>query len=84
MEEKLKSMRETLDFAKEKAVSSGKSVLEHYNDEVQRMETKYEEARYQLKLLRNSSDSAWEDLRKGFERAYNELKEALSKAKGNF
>lgn len=84
MEEQLKKIREQLDVAKEKAVSSGKTLLEYSKGEVGKLEAKYEEARYQLTLLRNSSDSAWVDLRQGFENAYRELKEALNKAKEKF
>lgn len=84
MEEQLQLMREKLDAAKEKAVVSGKNIREYYKEEVEKMEEKYEEFRYKLTLLRNSSGPAWTELRQGFENAFQEFKEAFNKAKEKF
>ena len=88
MEEKLKAVREKLDAAKAQAEVKGKDTLERSKEGLKNglemLEAKYEQARYQLTLLSNSSGSAWTELRQGFENAYRELKDALSKAKDKF
>ena len=84
MEEQLKHIRERLDAAKGKAEHKGQNALEHYEEGLEKLESKYDLARYKLTLLRKSSGDAWKDLRHGFESAYHDLKDALGKAKGKF
>lgn len=84
MEEQLKHIRERLDAAKGTAEIRGNTALEHYEEGLEKLEAKYDLARYKLTLLRKGSGSAWKDLRLGFENAYHDLKEALGKAKGKF
>ncbi|MBF0482875.1 MAG: hypothetical protein HQK81_04515 [Desulfovibrionaceae bacterium] len=84
MEEGLKRVKEKLDAAKESAAAKGKTILEQGGERLKKLEAKYEETRYKLTLLRNGGDSAWTELKLGFENAYAELKDALGKAKDKF
>lgn len=83
-EEQLKLLRERLDSAKTKAEAKGSVYLRHFEEDLVRIESKYDLARYKLKLLRSGSGGAFHELRDGFEKAYHDLKEALGKALDKF
>ncbi|HUL96714.1 MAG TPA: hypothetical protein VLT89_11920 [Usitatibacter sp.] len=43
-----------------------------------------EEAMYQLKLLQGASAGAWQDMAKGAEKALEQMKDAMAKARTHF
>ena len=84
MEERLKAMKTKIDDAKTKAATRGRDFFERYEKDLAKLESKYDLARYKLTLLRKGGQSAWIEMKGGFERAYHDLKEALSKASNKF
>jgi hypothetical protein len=84
MDEKLKLLKEKIDTSKAKAEARGQEYINKYEKDLEKLESKYDLARYKLKLLRTGGKSAWGDLREGFEKAYNDLKDAVNKAKDKF
>ncbi|GFK92415.1 hypothetical protein NNJEOMEG_00240 [Fundidesulfovibrio magnetotacticus] len=84
MEEQLERLREKIDKVKTKAEARGEGSIGKFEEKLSRLESKYDLARYKLTLLRKGGGSAWGELKEGFENAFHELKDALSKAKGKF
>ncbi len=88
MEEKLHKVKETIDSikckAKTKAETKGNSFLGNYEEDLAKLESKYDHARYKLTLLRKGGASAWHELKEGVDKAYHDLKDALAKAKEKF
>ncbi|WP_243310290.1 hypothetical protein [Fundidesulfovibrio agrisoli] len=81
MEEKLSHLKDRIESTKAKAETKGQDFIKNYEQDLSKLESKYDLARYKLSLLRSGSASAWGELRDGFEKAYHDLKDALSKAK---
>jgi hypothetical protein len=84
MDEQLKHVKSRIDDAKAKAEARGQDFLQHYEQDLARLESKYDLTRYKLSLLRKGGQSAWVELREGCERAFHDLKEALSRALDKF
>lgn len=84
MEEQLKHFKEKIDATKTKAEARGQDYISHYEQDLTKLESKYELARYKLSLLSKGSKSALSELKDGFEKAFQDLKEALGKAKDKF
>lgn len=84
MEEKLKHLKEKIDSSKAKAEARGQDYISKYEKDLEKLESKYDLARYKLKLLRTGGKSAWGELKEGFEKAYHDLKDAMGKAKDKF
>jgi archaellum component FlaC len=84
MEEQLKHFKEKIDATKAKAETKGQEFIQGYEKDLEKLESKYELARYKLTLLRKGGKSAWEELRTGFEHAFHDLKDAVTKAKEKF
>ena len=84
MEEQLKHFRERIDATKAKAEARGQDYFKHYEQDLAKLESQYDLARYKLSLLRKGGKSALNELRDGFEKAFLDLKEALGKAKDKF
>jgi ribosomal protein S21 len=84
MDDQLKHLKERIEKSKSMAENRGGEFFEKYEEDLTKLESKYDLARYKLSLLRTSSASAWHELRDGFEKALNELKAALTKAKDKF
>jgi len=84
MEEQLKAMKAKLDDAKTTAETKGRDFFARYEKDLAKLESKYDLARYKLTLLRKGGQSAWGEVKSGFERAYHDLREALNKASNKF
>lgn len=84
MEEQLSQWREKVDQAEQQAQDKGPEFAEKLRPEFEAVTQRYEEARYKLTLLRMSGQEAWEELRNGFERAFDEFKASLDKALSRF
>jgi len=84
MDEQLRKIKASIDGAKAKAEAKGQDFIQHYEQDLTKLESKYDLARYKLSLLRKGSQSAWTEMREGFERAYHDLKEAMGKALDKF
>ena len=74
-EEQLKHLRERLDSAKTKAEAKGDTFLRHFEEDLARIESKYDLARYKLKLLRSGSG-------RGLPRTQGRLREGLPRREG--
>lgn len=84
MEEQLKGLKVKIDATKAKAEARGQEFIGKYEHELERLESKYDLARYKLSLLRKGGKDALHELRDGFEKAVHDLKDALGKAKERF
>jgi DNA-binding protein HU-beta len=84
MEEQLSHLKAKIDNTKAKAESKGQAFLNKYENDLTKLESKYDLARYKLSLLRKGSQSAWHELKDGIENAMHDLKDALGKAKDKF
>lgn len=84
MDEQLKHFKEKIDATKAKAENRGQEFIKGYEQDLEKLESKYELARYKLTLLRKGGKSAWSELKSGFENAFHDLKEAVGKAKEKF
>ena len=84
MEEQLKAIKAGIDGAKTKAEARGREFFDRYEKDLTKLECKYDLARYKLTLLRKGGQSAWSEMKAGFERAFHDLKEALGKASKKF
>jgi len=84
MEDQLKALKTGIDGAKAKAEARGQEFVERYEKDLAKLESKYDLARYKLTLLRKGGRSALGEMKAGFERAYRDLREALSKASNKF
>lgn len=80
MEAQLKEWKQRIEAEEEKAQSKGGEYLERVRPELDALRAKYEEARYKLKLLRMGGGDAWDELRAGFDSAYEDMKSAVGKA----
>jgi hypothetical protein len=84
MEEQLGHFKTKIDKTKAKAESRGQDFINKYENELTKLESKYDLARYKLSLLRKGGQSAWHELKDGLEKAMHELKDAMGKAKDKF
>jgi hypothetical protein len=84
MDEQLKHVKSRIDGAKARAEARGQDFLKNYEQDLAKLESKYDLARYKLSLLRKGGQSAWIELREGCERAYHDLKEAMGRAMDKF
>ncbi|MFP5221927.1 MAG: hypothetical protein ACLGSA_06510 [Acidobacteriota bacterium] len=84
MEEQLKQFKGKIDATKAKAEARGQEFIKGYEHDLEKLESKYDLARYKLSLLRKGGKSAWQELKVGFEHAFHDLKEAVGKAKEKF
>jgi uncharacterized coiled-coil DUF342 family protein len=57
---------------------------QEYEQQIHRFATKRDEILSQLNKVRDSSDEAWEDLRKGIDQAWTQLKDAFHQARSHF
>lgn len=80
----LSYIKERIDALRTAAQKKGPEVLDHYTGELERLLEKYETARYKLTLLRKGGGDALSELREGFESAFSDLKNAVTRAKDKF
>jgi len=84
MEEQLRHLREKIDAAKARAENRGQESISKFEEKLGKLESKYDLARYKLSLLRKGSQSAWGELKEGFDNAFHDLLDAVNKAKDKF
>lgn len=84
MEAQLKQWQEKIKQSAVKAEERGPAFLEQYAHDLEDLSVKYDEVRYKLTLLRGSSGKAWEELRVGLVKAFDEMKHAVNKAMERF
>ncbi|WP_027186222.1 hypothetical protein [Desulfovibrio inopinatus] len=80
MEEKLKDWKQKIDGAKQSVSQKEGDYLEKYAGDLERLTEKYDAARYSLTLLQKASGGAWGELKEGFDKAYDDMKKAVTKA----
>lgn len=55
-----------------------------YSEELNSLKEKYENASRKLKDLKTTSGGAWDNVRSGFENAFNEVKRSFENARSRF
>lgn len=84
IEGQLKEWGERLDELKGKAEKASTELKADYDKEIKELSAKSKELQKQLKEFIATSDDAWKILRKGMEKAADDLKTAFAKAKKKF
>ena len=84
MEARLDELSAEIDKIKAKADQAGAAAQLKYQEQVDHLRTKQNEAREKLGELNSAADDAWEDLKIGMERAWDSLGEAVSSARARF
>lgn len=80
MENQLREWQETVEAKKAEAEKKGHDFWERVAPDFDSLASKYEEAKYKLKLLRMSGADAWDEVRGGFEKAFDEFKRGVDNA----
>jgi hypothetical protein len=55
-----------------------------YDKQLAALNSRRDEALYQLKLMQNASTDAWQDMMRGTEEAWKNMSEAFNKARSHF
>jgi len=84
MEQQLDEWQKKVEEAKTQAQDKGPEFAERLKPDFDAVAARYEDARYKLKLLRMSGQDAWDEMRTGFEKAFDDLKSSLNKALSKF
>lgn len=84
MDEQLRNLKAKIDATKSKAEARGQEFIGKYEQDLERLESKYDLARYKLSLLRKGGKDALNELREGVEKAFHDLKDAVGRAKDRF
>lgn len=84
LQARLDEVRTAMEQWGKRAEGLGAGAREYYRAHMDRLRSAYEEARYKLTLLQGSGGSAWGELRRGFDSAFKELRDAFRRAKKNF
>jgi len=66
------------------ARSAQADIKESYEEQLKILGERREEARYNLRLLRGASASAWSDLQSGTDEAWTKMREAVDRARAHF
>lgn len=67
-----------------KAHEAQSSMKAEYDKQLKLLNSRRDEAMYQLKLLQGASTDAWQDMMKGADQAVRNMHEAFSKARSHF
>jgi len=67
-----------------KAQEAQSGMKAEYEKQLNLLNSRRDEAMYQMKLLQGASAGAWEDMMKGADQAWKNMHEAFSKAKSHF
>jgi len=67
-----------------KAQTAQAGMKAEYEKQLNSLNSRRDEAMYQLKLLQGASAGAWEDMMKGADQAWKNMHEAVSKARSHF
>ena len=68
----------------EKARNAQADMKTEYEKQLAALQTRREEAMYQMKLLQGASTEAWKDMMTGADAAWKQMQEAFVKARGHF
>lgn len=74
LEAQLAQWKADIDVLKAKAKRAEIGALVHYDNGLDTLQKKHDEARYQLRNLRIASDDAWEGVKVGTEKIWGEFK----------
>jgi hypothetical protein len=66
---------------KKKAKTASEDLTEEYQNQIGALKKQRDEAFVKLEEMRNTTDSAWEDVKKGGEDTWNAISHAFSSAK---
>ena len=67
-----------------KAQGAQSTMKAEYEKQLNALNSRRDEAKYQLKLLQGASAGAWEDMMKGADQAWKNMHEAFNKARSHF
>ncbi len=67
-----------------KAQTAQTGMKAEYEKQLNSLNSRRDEAMYQLKLLQGASAGAWEDMMKGADQAWKNMHEAFNKARSHF
>lgn len=81
MKSKLDDLNSEISKLEAKARDKKASFKEDYDEEIKVLKGKREEAGEKLDELRSASDSAWEEVKRGLENAWNSVTNSVSSAK---
>lgn len=67
-----------------KAQEAQSHMKAEYEKQLAAVNSRRDEALYQMKLLQNASADAWQDMMRGTEQAWKNMSEAFTKARSHF
>jgi lipid II:glycine glycyltransferase (peptidoglycan interpeptide bridge formation enzyme) len=67
-----------------KAMAAQSTMKAEYEKQLAAVNSRRDEALYQMKLLQNASHDAWQDMMRGTDEAWKNMHEAFSKARSHF
>jgi lipid II:glycine glycyltransferase (peptidoglycan interpeptide bridge formation enzyme) len=67
-----------------KAQAAQSSMKAEYDKQLNMLNSRRDEALYQLKLLQGASTDAWQDMMKGTDQALKSMQEAFNRARSHF
>jgi hypothetical protein len=67
-----------------KAKDAQASMKAEYDKQLNQLNSRRDEAMYQLKLLQGASTDAWQDMMKGADQAVKSMQEAFNRARTHF
>jgi len=67
-----------------KAQEAQSHVKAEYEKQLAQLNSQREQALYQMKLLQNASQDAWQDMMKGADQAWKSMQEAFDRARSHF
>lgn len=84
MAAQLKEWDDKIQKLQAKADKAKADARTEYQKEMQQLQQKRTEARDKLQQLQQAGDEAWEELKTGAEKSWNDLKSAFENAKAKF
>ncbi|MEM7553081.1 MAG: coiled coil domain-containing protein [Cyanobacteria bacterium P01_A01_bin.84] len=84
MQGQLENIQTKIDELKVKASLAKADAKDAYEEQINILGIKQQEAQMKLQELTSSSESAWQDIKDGMESAWNDLQGAFNKAASNF
>ena len=81
MKAKIDEWSNDIDEIEKKSKSTSSEVTEEYQKKLGALKKQRDEAFVRLKEIQNTTDSAWQDVKKGGEEAWGSLSHAFSSAK---
>jgi lipid II:glycine glycyltransferase (peptidoglycan interpeptide bridge formation enzyme) len=67
-----------------KAQGAQATMKAEYEKQLKTLQSRRDEAMYQLKLLQGASTDAWQDMMKGADQAWRNMHDAFNKARSHF